>query len=199
MRDKRDRATAEQVLDPRTRMILFKLLQRGTIDAIEGCISTGLLDRLLIPKENCRAGKEANVYYAQAHDGPRAVKIYKTSILSFKDRDRYVTGEFRYRRGWSRHNPRKMVATWAEKVCYSYRLGIVCVFASVAFTLQEMRNLARMHKLFMPVPKPFVLKQHVLVMELIGANDEQRYSPAPLLKVNVCLSVRKEDIRHCRR
>jgi hypothetical protein len=28
-----------------------------------------------------------------------AVKIYKTSILVFKDRDRYVTGEFRFRQG----------------------------------------------------------------------------------------------------
>lgn len=29
-----------------------------------------------------------------------AVKIYKTSILVFKDRDRYVTGEFRFRHGY---------------------------------------------------------------------------------------------------
>lgn len=36
-------------MDPRTRMILFKLLNRGTIKHIDGCISTG---------------KEANVYHA---------------------------------------------------------------------------------------------------------------------------------------
>mmetsp|Transcript_25553 Transcript_25553/g.60014 ORF Transcript_25553/g.60014 Transcript_25553/m.60014 type:complete len:342 (+) Transcript_25553:108-1133(+) len=46
-----DRATAEQVLDPRTRLILFKLLSRGFLEAIDGCLSTG---------------KEANVYYAKA-------------------------------------------------------------------------------------------------------------------------------------
>ncbi|PSN50976.1 Serine/threonine-protein kinase RIO1 [Blattella germanica] len=40
-KDKHDRATAEQVMDPRTRMILFKLLNRGTISEINGCISTG--------------------------------------------------------------------------------------------------------------------------------------------------------------
>ena len=28
---------------------------------------------------------------------------------------RYVTGEFRWRHGYSRHNPRKMVRMWAEK------------------------------------------------------------------------------------
>ena len=31
----------EQVMDPRTRMILFKLLNRGFISEINGCISTG--------------------------------------------------------------------------------------------------------------------------------------------------------------
>lgn len=30
-----------QVLDPRTRMILFKMLSRGIICQIDGCISTG--------------------------------------------------------------------------------------------------------------------------------------------------------------
>lgn len=29
-----------------------------------------------------------------------AIKIYKTSILVFKDRDRYVTGEYRFRHGY---------------------------------------------------------------------------------------------------
>lgn len=74
-------------MDPRTRMILFKLLNRGTISTVNGCISTG---------------KEANVYHATAGNSSTseikdyAIKIYKTSILIFKDRDRYVTGEFRY-------------------------------------------------------------------------------------------------------
>ena len=81
VRDKKDRATAEQVMDPRTRMILFKLMNRGFITQINGCISTG---------------KEANVYHATGKDDTQlALKIYKTSILVFKDRDKYVTGEFR--------------------------------------------------------------------------------------------------------
>lgn len=81
VRDKQDRATAEQVMDPRTRMILFKLMNRGFISQINGCISTG---------------KEANVYHATGKDDTQlALKIYKTSILVFKDRDKYVTGEFR--------------------------------------------------------------------------------------------------------
>lgn len=91
---KSDRATVEQVLDPRTRMILFKLLNQGIISEINGCVSTG---------------KEANVYHALGPKGvgEYAIKVYKTSILVFKDRDRYVTGEFRFRHGYSKSNPRK--------------------------------------------------------------------------------------------
>jgi hypothetical protein len=44
-----ERATVEQVLDPRTRLLLFKLINSGTLESINGCVSTG---------------KEANVYHA---------------------------------------------------------------------------------------------------------------------------------------
>ena len=131
--DRANRATSEQVMDPRTRMILFKMINRGIVYEINGCISTG---------------KEANVYHAQTEEGAhRAIKIYKTSILVFKDRDRYVTGEFRFRNGYSRHNPRKMVKLWAEK---------------------EFRNLKRIYQSDISVPKPLHLNQHVLVMEFLG-------------------------------
>lgn len=143
VKDRKDRATVEQVLDPRTKMILFKLLNKGIINEINGCISTG---------------KEANVYHASTTTGyDRAVKIFKTSILVFKDRDKYVTGEFRFRHGYCKGNPRKMVRTWAEK---------------------EMRNLLRMHAVGIPCPEPIILRNHVLVMEFVGSNG----FPAPLLK-----------------
>ena len=41
VKDRKDRATVEQVLDPRTKMILFKMLNKGVITEINGCISTG--------------------------------------------------------------------------------------------------------------------------------------------------------------
>jgi RIO kinase 1 len=40
-KDKADRATNEQVLDPRTRIILFKMIGRGLIHEVNGCVSTG--------------------------------------------------------------------------------------------------------------------------------------------------------------
>ncbi|KAG1714608.1 Serine/threonine-protein kinase RIO1 [Nymphon striatum] len=139
--DKANRATAEQVLDERTKMILFKFLNGGFITEINGCISTG---------------KEANVYHATGKETfDMAIKIFKTSILVFKSRDKYVTGDFR--RGYCKHNPRKMVGTWAEK---------------------EMRNLLRIYKSGIPCPKPLRLKSNILVMEFIGSNGY----PSPKLK-----------------
>ncbi|KAI4494535.1 hypothetical protein M0802_008856 [Mischocyttarus mexicanus] len=142
-KDKNDRATAEQVMDARTKMILFKFLNQGLINEINGCISTG---------------KEANVYHAISKTGHElAIKIYKTSILRFKDRDKYVTGEYRFRHGYCRHNPRKMVRTWAEK---------------------EVRNLTRITQAGINAPKPIRLRSHVLLMEFIGTDGW----PSPKLK-----------------
>jgi RIO kinase 1 len=156
-----DRATVEQVMDPRTRMILFKLLSTGFLKEIHGCISTG---------------KEANVYYAKAGEAGMAaltkaneaqegmataterapskeydlaVKIFKTSILVFKDRDRYISGEHRFRHGYCKSNPRKMVKIWAEK---------------------EMRNLKRLTSCGVRCPVPILIKNNVLVMRFIGKN-----------------------------
>ncbi|KAK0631116.1 serine/threonine-protein kinase RIO1 [Bombardia bombarda] len=137
-KDKADRATSELVLDQRTRMILLQMINRGVVSEIHGAISTG---------------KEANVYGAVLHpeDGgasiQRAVKVYKTAILVFKDRERYITGEHRFKAGADKGNNRKMVKLWAEK---------------------EFRNLRRLHAAGIACPEPIKLKLHVLVMELLG-------------------------------
>lgn len=62
-------------------MIVLQMLNRSVFSEINGCISTG---------------KEANVYHATDPGVPGvegssrelAVKIFKTSILVFKDRDK---------------------------------------------------------------------------------------------------------------
>ena len=46
IKDKSDRATTEQVLDTRTRIILFKMIGRELIHEVNGCISTGKEARL---------------------------------------------------------------------------------------------------------------------------------------------------------
>ncbi|KAI0413176.1 RIO1 family-domain-containing protein [Xylaria grammica] len=136
-KDKADRATSEQVLDQRTRMILYQMINRGVVSEVHGAISTG---------------KEANVYGAVAYEDDltkiqRAVKVYKTAILSFKDRERYITGEHRFKAGADKGNNRKMVKLWAEK---------------------EFRNLRRIHAAGIACPEPIQLKLHVLVMGFLG-------------------------------
>jgi len=46
-KDRADRATSEQVLDPRTRMILLQLLNRGVVSEINGVLSTGTFSVLI--------------------------------------------------------------------------------------------------------------------------------------------------------
>lgn len=106
-----------QVLDPRTRLILFKLLNKGFVSVIDGCLSTGkevslpLFPPLLLPFffffcfistippfpflsfPLLPLHGQANVYYSRNPTGEEyAIKVFKTSILVFKDRDRYVSG-----------------------------------------------------------------------------------------------------------
>ena len=152
--DKSDRATSEQVLDPRTRMILLQMINRNVVSEVNGCLSTGkeanVYHALSIPQED---GSEASM--APLH---RAIKVYKTSILVFKDRDKYVTGEYRFRQGYSKSNNRAMVKVWAEK---------------------EMRNLKRIYASGIPCPEPVQLRLHVLVMGFLG---DKKGTPAPRLK-----------------
>jgi RIO kinase 1 len=87
-----------------------------------------------------------------------AIKIFKTSILVFKDRERYVQGEYRFRNGHCKGNPRKMVKLWAEK---------------------EVRNLKRLSLVnAIKCPVPHIFKNNVILMDFIGENG----NAAPRLK-----------------
>ncbi|KAF2360618.1 Protein kinase-like domain [Trinorchestia longiramus] len=150
-RDKDDRKTVEKVLDKRTTMVIHKYINNGDISAVHGCISTG---------------KEANVYFCPSErHGACALKIYKTSVMVFKDRDRYVTGDFKFRHGYAKHNSRKKIRVWAEK---------------------EYSNLHKLFSAGLPVPQPFHLRAHLLLMQFLGEDGD----PAPLLK-DVVMTAKK--------
>ncbi|KAL8428589.1 hypothetical protein ACSSS7_007141 [Eimeria intestinalis] len=92
---------------------------------------------------------------------PLALKVYRTSILSYKDRSRYVQGDFRFNHAYSRNrNPRKMMAVWAAK---------------------EQRNLLRLHAAGIDCPRPVALKGNVLLMQFIGScsykQKQEQHSP----------------------
>ena len=134
-----------------------------------------------------RTGKEANVYRAEgsmdlikremflADENGKvpvkeyAIKIFKTSILIFKDRERYVSGEFRFRNGHCKGNPRKMVKQWAEK---------------------EVRNLRRIYVTngLIKAPYPYILKNNIIVMDFLGEDTvaAPRLKDANLSDWNSC-------------
>lgn len=135
MKDKSDHATTENVLDSRIKKKLHKLFERGVLAEINGCISTG---------------KEANVYYAKSkNEDEIAIKIYRTSILTFKNREKYIRGEYRFDHVYSLHNPRKMVKIWAEK---------------------EFSNLKRLEQGGVRAPRPILYGGHMLLMEFLGSD-----------------------------
>jgi len=165
IKDKALISTVENAIDRRTRFLLFKFLSTGVLDSIYGCVSTG---------------KEANVYsavtgcnfytnlqipsflqpFACQEDHSTdvlALKVFKTVALSFRDRDRYIDGDVRFKNGYRKGSSRDMVILWTEK---------------------EFRNLRRLAKIGVPVPFPYYLKKNVLIMKFIGTN----HKAAPLLK-----------------
>lgn len=163
-KDKSDRATHQAVFDPRTLLIIYKMIQSGLLSEVHGVVSTG---------------KEANVYHA--YEGPRdeegkpvpvpvygsaplggtmhtlkdgqdpprglALKVYKTAQLSFKDRGIYTKGDTRFEHGYQGNNSRKMVSQWASK---------------------EERNLRRLLAAGLRAPKVVDHKDNVLVMDFLG-------------------------------
>jgi len=155
LQDKEERAVAEQAVDPKTRVLLFKLVNGGILDAINGVISTG---------------KEAVIMHADGGPGPDegpeiplnvpkecAVKVFKTTLNEFKTREKYIRDDYRFRDRFGKQNPRKIIHMWAEK---------------------ELHNLMKMAKGGIRVPEVVVLKKHVLVMSFIGQDGQ----PAPKLK-----------------
>lgn len=149
LHDKKEKATAEQSLDPVTRLLLYKLVNREILDEVNGCISSG--------KESCvfhAAGGKSEEFVV-----PRecVVKVFKTTLNEFKNREQYIKDDFRFRDRFSKLNPRKCIHLWAEK---------------------EMHNLQRMRRAGIPCPEVVILKKHLLVMSFVGLDG----IPAPKLK-----------------
>ena len=149
---KEDRETRESVMDSQTRLLLYKMLNSNLIKEIGGIVSSG---------------KEANVYRATAGEGDAmyAIKIYKTTLNEFKNREEYIKDDYRFRYRFNKQSSRKFIKVWAEK---------------------EMENLKRLQKYGVPCPEVINLRKNVLVMSFIGTGT----TAAPQLR-HVSLSISK--------
>ena len=130
IQDKEERAVTDQAVDPKTRVLLFKLVNGGVLDSVNGVISTG---------------KEAVIMHAEGGPGPDvgpetplnvpkecAIKIFKTTLNEFKTREKYIRDDYRFKERFSKQNPRKIIHMWAEKELHNLvkmaRGGIRSVF-----------------------------------------------------------------------
>ncbi|OWZ07247.1 Atypical/RIO protein kinase [Phytophthora megakarya] len=141
-------ATTDGVMDERTTLILQKMINRGELDEVHGCV---------------QSGKEAHVYFAVGTDEDTmrpvqlAVKIFRTTLNEFGNRHEYVTGDRRFDLNFQKKDQRRQIKAWTEK---------------------EYRNLCRVAKCSIRAPTPIVCKEHVLVMQFVGADGW----PEPTLK-----------------
>ncbi|CAF1198280.1 unnamed protein product [Rotaria sp. Silwood1] len=139
LHDKVEKATASLAFDPKTRIILYKLLNARILDEIGAIIATG---------------KESIVVYGKGgdtkeHEIPSevAIKIFKTTLNEFHTREKYLREDYRFKTRYKSLNPRKIVKLWAEK---------------------EMFNLQRLQRAGIPCPTPILLKKHILFLSFIG-------------------------------
>uniref|UniRef100_A0A671MPB9 Serine/threonine-protein kinase RIO3 n=1 Tax=Sinocyclocheilus anshuiensis TaxID=1608454 RepID=A0A671MPB9_9TELE len=149
LHEKKEHSTAEHAVDPKTRLLMYKMVNAGILENINGCFSTG---------------KESVVFHANGGSFEEKIvpeecvlKVFKTTLNEFKNRDKYIKDDYRFKDRFSKLNPRKIIRLWAEK---------------------EMHNLTRMKKAGIPCPEVVILKKHILVMSFIGKD----HVPAPKLK-----------------
>ena len=167
IKDKIEKSTTEQAVDPQTKLILFKLINNGILENVNGVISTGKEAVILHAEggpgpepEQATHSKGGNIEVeAEPMNVPKecVIKVFKTTLNEFKNREIYIKDDYRFRDRFSKQNPRKVIHMWAEK---------------------ELHNLVKMSRHGLRVPDAVLLKKHVLVMSFIGHEGK----PAPKLK-----------------
>ena len=54
-----------------------------------------------------------------------AIKVFKTTLNEFKNRDRYIKDDYRFKDRFGKQNPRKVVKLWAEKEMHNLKRYMV--------------------------------------------------------------------------
>lgn len=163
LHEKKEKSTSDMALDQKTRLILYKLVNGGVLDEINGSISSG---------------KESVVFHGtspldssdpSAGSEEVAIKVFKTTLTEFKNRQQFLHGDRRFEARVGRQSARKLVKLWAEK---------------------EYANLTRMARAGLHCPQVILQRKHVLVMSFVGRDGR----PAPKLKD---LDMSPADWRQC--
>ncbi|MFH1255747.1 MAG: serine protein kinase RIO [Candidatus Diapherotrites archaeon] len=125
------------------RKIFAKVFDDHAVQAIHSLASKGLFD---VVEFIVSTGKEAHVFRARDTSGNfRAVKIYKISTSDFRNMNKYIEGDERFKA--IKRDKKSVVFAWTQK---------------------EFKNLEVAVKAGVRVPMPAGFKDNVLVMEFIG-------------------------------
>lgn len=139
---KESQATAVLGIDEKTKLLLYKFVNNGMMEKINGVISTG--------KESVVLHANSDAAYTELIlPSECAIKVFKTTLSEFKTRDKYIEADYRFKDRFSKQNPRKIVHMWAEK---------------------EMHNMMRIQSVGINCPSMIALKKHILIMSFIGSN-----------------------------
>ena len=134
------------------RRVFDAVFDRLTLMSLYKLMKSGIIDTLDFP---IARGKEAHVFHGTGETGPVAVKIFHTSNAVFKNLVQYIEGDPRF--GGLKRRHRDLVDIWVRK---------------------EFRNLSRLEKWGLAVPKPLGVHKNVLVMEYLGTSN----APSPRLR-----------------
>ncbi|MAY12584.1 MAG: serine protein kinase RIO [Euryarchaeota archaeon] len=134
------------------RRVFDAVFDRLTLMSLYKLMKSGIIDTLDFP---IARGKEAHVFHGTGLSGPVAVKIFHTSNAVFKNLLQYIEGDPRF--GGLKRRHRDVVDIWVRK---------------------EFRNLSRLAKWGLAVPKPLGVHKNVLVMDYLGTPS----APSPRLR-----------------
>ena len=123
------------------RRVFDAVFDRSTLMSLHKLMQAGEIETVDYP---IARGKEAHVFHATTNQGPAAVKIFHTTNAVFKSLAKYIDGDPRF--GGLKRRHRELVKIWVRK---------------------EYRNLRRMRKAGIRVPRPRAILNNVLVLSLI--------------------------------
>jgi len=149
--EKKEKSTAEKAMDEQTRVSLQKAINSGLVDSYGGIIATGKEAVVIHATGGTELGDGTGQNPNTTAEIPAemAVKVFKTTLNEFKNRQEYIAEDYRFRERFRKMNPRKMIRMWCEK---------------------ELYNLKLLSRCGIPCPEPVTIKKHVLFMRFIGDN-----------------------------
>ncbi len=133
IKEEQTRKIINKVFDNQTIMTVHALAKSGNFDVLEFVVSIG---------------KEAHVFRAVDHSGNfRAVKIYKIETSEFRNMDKYLFGDERFKK--TKKTKKDIVFAWARK---------------------EFKNLELSNQARASTPQAIAVKNNVLVLQFVGEN-----------------------------